>query len=69
MAIADLLRTDMKPECYIPDEKIRNLRALARRRHYFVNTRTMFKNKVLFGHLILLLNVIAATNNNIMITG
>jgi hypothetical protein len=36
----------MIPECYIPDEKIRNLRDLARRRHYFVNTRTMFKNKV-----------------------
>jgi transposase len=44
--LADLLRTDMIPECYIPDEKIRNLRDLARRRHYFVNTRTIFKNKV-----------------------
>jgi transposase len=44
--LADLLRTDMIPECYIPDENIRNLRDLARRRHYFVNTRTMFKNKV-----------------------
>ena len=44
--LADLLRTDMIPECYIPDEDIRNLRDLARRRHYFVNTRTMFKNKV-----------------------
>ena len=43
---ADLLRTDKIPECYIPDEKIRNLRGLARRRHYFVNTRTMFKNKM-----------------------
>ena len=44
--LADLLRTDMIPECYIPNEDIRNLRDLARRRHYFVNTRTMFKNKV-----------------------
>ena len=44
--LADLLRTDMIPECYITDEKIRNLRDLARRRHYSVNTRTMFKNKV-----------------------
>ncbi len=26
-------------DCYIPDEKIRNLRDLLRRRHYFVNTR------------------------------
>ncbi|MFY9796071.1 MAG: transposase [Candidatus Nitrosopolaris sp.] len=46
MILADLLRTDMIPECYIPNEDIRNLRDLARRRHYFVNTRTMFKNKV-----------------------
>jgi transposase len=46
--LADLLRTDMIPECYIPGGKIRNLGDLARRRrrHYFVNTRTMFKNKV-----------------------
>jgi transposase len=44
--LADLLRTDMVPECYIPDEKIRDLRDLVRRRHYFVNTRTMFKNKI-----------------------
>ena len=44
--LADLLRTDMIPECYIPEEKIRNLRDLARRRHYFVNTRIMFKNRV-----------------------
>lgn len=43
--LADLLRTNMIPECYIPNEDIRNLRDLARR-HYFVNTRTMFKNKV-----------------------
>jgi transposase len=42
--LADLLRTDMIPE--IPEEKIRNLRDLARRKHYYVNTRTMFKNKV-----------------------
>ena len=27
--LADLLRTDMVPECYIPDERIRNLRDLA----------------------------------------
>lgn len=37
--LADLLRTDMIPECYIPDEKIRDLRDLARNRYYFVNTR------------------------------
>ncbi len=44
--LADLLRMDMVPECYIPDKEIRDLRDLARRRHYFVTTRTMFKNKV-----------------------
>ncbi|MGC2574088.1 MAG: transposase [Candidatus Nitrosopolaris sp.] len=42
--LADLLRTDMIPEWEDPDEKIRDLRDLARRR--VVNTRTMFKNKV-----------------------
>jgi transposase len=44
--LADLLRMDMVPECYIPDIKTRELRDLVRRRHYFVKTRTMFKNKV-----------------------
>ncbi len=44
--LADLLRMDMVPECYIPDRKIRDVRDLARRRHYFVTIRTMFKNKV-----------------------
>jgi transposase len=44
--LADLLRTDIIPECYIPDEKIRDPRDLVRRRHYFVNTRTMFKNNI-----------------------
>jgi transposase len=36
----------MVPECYIPDKEIRGIRDLARRRHYFVNARTMFKNKI-----------------------
>jgi transposase len=44
--LADLLRLDMIPECYIPSIEIRELRDLARRRHYFVSTRTMFKNKI-----------------------
>lgn len=44
--LADLLRMDMVPECYIPDREIRDVRDLARRRHYFVTIRTMFKNKV-----------------------
>ncbi len=44
--LADLLRADMIPECYIPCQEIREVRDLARRRHYFVSTRTMFKNKI-----------------------
>lgn len=44
--LADLLRMDMVPECYIPDREIRDIRDLARRRHYFVTIRTMFKNKI-----------------------
>ena len=44
--LADLLRMDMIPECYIPNKEIRDLRDLVRRRYYFVSIRTMFKNKV-----------------------
>lgn len=44
--LADLLRSDMIPECYIPQVQIRQLRDLTRRRHFFVTTRTTFKNKV-----------------------
>ena len=44
--LADLLRMDMVPECYIPDREMRYVRDIARRRHYFVTVRTMFKNKV-----------------------
>ncbi len=44
--LADLLRMDMIPECYIPSIETREIRDLARRRHYFVSTRTMFKNKI-----------------------
>ena len=44
--LADLMRMDMIPESYIPSTETRRLRDLARRRHYFVSTRTMFKNKI-----------------------
>ena len=44
--LADLLRSGMIPECYIPSIETREIRDLARRRHYFVSTRTMFKNKI-----------------------
>ena len=44
--LADLLRADMIPESYVPDEKTREVRDLVRRRHHLVETRTEFKNKV-----------------------
>lgn len=44
--LADLLRADMIPESYVPDEKTRELRDLVRRRHSLVETRTSFKSKV-----------------------
>lgn len=44
--LADLLRADMIPESYVPDEKTREVRDLVRRRHDLVETRTGFKNKV-----------------------
>lgn len=43
--LADLLRTDMIPESYVPDTETRDLRDLVRRRHYLVQTRTTFKSK------------------------
>jgi len=44
--LADLLRADMIPESYVPDEKTREVRDLVRRRHHLVETRTAFKSKV-----------------------
>jgi transposase len=44
--LADLLRADMIPEAYVPDEKTREVRDLVRRRHSLVETRTEFKSKV-----------------------
>ena len=44
--LADLLRADMIPESYVPDEKTREVRDLVRRRHSLVETRTAFKSKV-----------------------
>jgi transposase len=45
--LADLLRMDMIPECYIPNKEIRDLRDLVRRRFYFVSIRTIFKNNLI----------------------
>ncbi|MDG6996550.1 MAG: IS110 family transposase [Nitrososphaerota archaeon] len=44
--LADLLRAKMIPESYIPDKDVRDLRDLVRRRRRFVETRTMFKNRI-----------------------
>ena len=44
--LADLLRMDMIPECYIPDNSIRDIRDIVRRRYYLVCLRTMLKNKI-----------------------
>jgi len=44
--LADLLRTNMLPTCYMPDKKIRETRDLIRHRRALVNTKTVLKNKV-----------------------
>ena len=41
--LADLLRMDMMPECYIPIKEIRDLLDLVRRRFYFVSIRIIFQ--------------------------
>jgi transposase len=44
--LADLLRADMIPRCWIADRKTRDLRNLLRERIYFVRLRTMTKNRI-----------------------
>ena len=44
--VADLDRTGMIPEAYIPNEKIRDVRDRVRRKQSFVHERIMYKNKV-----------------------
>jgi len=44
--LADLLRTNLLPTCYMPDKEIREIRDLIRHRRTLVNTRTVLKNKV-----------------------
>ena len=63
--LADLLRMDMIPECYIPNKEIRDLRDLLRRRFYFVSIRTMFKNKV---HVEMSKRWLDTDNNNVTTT-
>jgi transposase len=44
--LADLLRTNLLPTCYMPDKKTREVRDLVRHRRSLVNTNTVLKNKV-----------------------
>lgn len=44
--LADLLRTNLLPTCYLPDKKTRETRDLIRHRRALVNTKTVMKNKV-----------------------
>lgn len=44
--LADLLRTDMVYESFVPDKQYRELRNLARTRLGLVRTRTNYKNKI-----------------------
>jgi len=44
--IADLLRVDMLPECYMAPEKLRELRRILRYRNYVVRTASKEKNKI-----------------------
>lgn len=44
--LADLLRTNMLPVCYMPDKKTREMRDLIRHRRALVNIKTGIKNKI-----------------------
>ncbi len=44
--LADLLRADLIPSCYIATREVRDLRSLLRERLYFVRLRTMTKNRI-----------------------
>ena len=44
--LADLLRADLVPRCYVAPKTVRNMRSLLRERIYFVQMRTMTKNRI-----------------------
>lgn len=44
--LADLLRADMIPKCYIAPREVRDLRSLLRERMFFIRLRTMTKNRI-----------------------
>src|SRR5947209_5196887 len=43
--LADLLRCDLFPACYVPPVEYQTLRTYLRERAFLVRTRVMFKNK------------------------
>ena len=44
--LADLLRADMVPTCYVAPREVRDMRNLLRERIFFVRMRTMAKNRI-----------------------
>ena len=44
--LADLLRADLVPSCYVAPRSVRDMRNLLRERIYFVRMRTMTKNRI-----------------------
>lgn len=44
--LADLLRADLVPSCYVAPKTVRDMRNLLRERIYFVRMRTMTKNRI-----------------------
>jgi transposase len=48
--LADLLRTNFLPSCYVPGQETRQARELLRHRAFLVQTRTKFKNRI---HIVL----------------
>lgn len=44
--LADLLRADLVPSCYVAPKTVRDMRNLLRERIYFVRLRTMTKNRI-----------------------
>jgi len=44
--LADLLRTNMLPACYIPPKEVREIRDIVRHRRALVETNTVIRNKI-----------------------
>lgn len=44
--LADLLRSNLLPEAYVPDKKTRDAKNILRQRMFFVRVQTMVKNRI-----------------------